>query len=121
MSLIRRFRGMPARTKLFAVLAILLPLLAILGVLRSDRDVEISRERAVEIARPHIDFEPIDANARVFRQGARLRPVWAVSFSIPATGNAREFERHTTVEVDAVTGEVLRIAVDNFEEQTADE
>ncbi len=109
-----RLMALPGRTKLFIALALLLPVLALAGVLRSDRGVQIERAEAIEIARPEIDFDPVTEEARLFRQGAGLRPVWAVAFTIPAEGNIREFERRTTIEVDATTGEILRIATDNL-------
>ena len=114
--MIRRFLDLPGRTKVFIVLAIALPVLAVTGILNSQRDVDLSRDDALEIGRTYLDFEPEIEEARVFRQGAQLQPVWAVVFTIPEEGNPREFARRTTVEIDARTGEVLRVSVDNIEE-----
>ena len=103
----RRFRLIA-----FIVLSTVAIGLAATGVLGAGSDVEITSDEAIDIARAHLDFEPVNADARLVRQGARLRPVWGVSFSIPADDNPRELIRHTTVELDAKTGQVLRIGVD---------
>ena len=111
-----RGRFSDARFVTFLVLGAVLIALAIGGFFSIDRQTDITAEEAVEIARPLIDFEPVNEGARFIRQGAQLRPVWAVSFSIPG-GGARDFERLTTVEVDAVTGDVIRIAIDDPDEE----
>ena len=41
------------------------------------------------------------------RQGLTGRPYWAISFSIPAA--AGEYERITTVRVDANTGKIAAV------------
>lgn len=110
--MISRLRAIDRRLLMFGLIGVALILLAMFGVLDSRRDVRIEQQQAVEIARPHIDFEPEKADARLIRQGFRRTPVWAVSFSIPIDGNPRDFERLMTVEVDATTGEVIRIATD---------
>lgn len=110
--MIDRIRGADRRRLVFAAFAIALVIAAVVGVLDSQRDVEIDREEAVLLARPHIDFEPVNEDARLIRQGFQMAPVWAVSFSIPVEGNPRDFKRLMTVEVDARTGEVLRISTD---------
>ena len=67
----------------------------------------VSEERAVEIARPHVDFTPEGHNIRLVRRGIPPRPVWAVSFWIrDATG---ELTRVTVVLVNADTGEVTSV------------
>ncbi len=91
--------------------------LAFSGALTVGNGIEITREESVEIAREHIDFDPEKAEARLFRQGFRLFPVWGVSFSIPDADDPSEFARLTTVEVDARTGEVLVISVDNPDDE----
>ncbi|MGI9622005.1 MAG: hypothetical protein ACR2PK_04140 [Acidimicrobiales bacterium] len=114
--MITRLRALPGRTKVFILLALALPILAFTGVLTSDNDVDVTRDEALEIARTYLDFEPVTEEARIFRQSARLHAVWAVVFTIPEEGNPREFERRTSVELDARTGEVLRVSVDNIDE-----
>ena len=67
----------------------------------------ISEERAVEIARPHVDFTPKGHNIRLVRRGIPPRPFWAVSFWIKdATGDPT---RVTVVVVNADTGQVTEI------------
>jgi len=108
---IERIKAMSSRAKVFVAVAILLAIFAATGFLTASSDIDISREEAVELAREHVDFEPVDADARLIRQGFGLNPVWAVSLSIPMEDNPRDFIRLTTVEVDAKTGEVTRIAI----------
>jgi len=65
---------------------------------------QVSEERAVEIARPQVDFTPEGHNIRLVRQGIPPRAVWAVSFWIKdAAGNPTEV---TVVVVDATTGHI---------------
>ena len=109
--MIERIAAMSSRAKVFVVVAILLAIFAATGFLTASSDIDISREEAVEIAREQVDWEPVDADARLLRQGFGLNPVWAVALSIPNPDNPRDFVRLTTVEVDAKTGEVTRIAV----------
>lgn len=111
-SIVGRIRSLPNRLVVLIALGVILTLLGLTGVLSANRDVEIERDEAIEIARQHIDFEPERSEARIFRQGPRLDPVWGVSFSIASDGGPREFERLTTVELDARTGEVIRISID---------
>ena len=114
--MIDRILAMSSRAKAFVVVAILLAVFAATGFLTASRDVDISREEAVEIALEHVDFEPVDSDARLIRPGFGLNPVWAVALSIPKEGNPRDFIKLTTVEVDAKTGEVSRIAIVKNEE-----
>ncbi|MGI9608022.1 MAG: hypothetical protein ACR2P0_17970 [Acidimicrobiales bacterium] len=115
---IDRIRSADRRKLAFVVVGGLLVILALTGFMNANRDVDLTREEAVELARPHVDFEPVNADARLVRQGFQMSPVWAVSFSIPEEGGTgRDFERITTVEINAQTGEVVRISVDNFDER----
>lgn len=72
---------------------------------------EVSEERAVEIARPVVDFTPEGHNIRLVRRGIPPRAFWAVSFWIKdATGDPT---RATVVVVDATTGEIDEITHGN--------
>ncbi len=106
--MIDRLRGLSRTSKLMLTLGSILVILAASGVLRADRGLVVTSEAAVEIAQDHVDFEPDLVQVRLLRQGFNLRPVWAVSLSIPTEGS-NDFERLSTVEVDAITGEVLRV------------
>jgi len=111
--LIQRAIASPIRFKIFVALGLLLLVLGLTGAFNVSRDVDIERQEAVEIARPEIDFEPVNADARLVRQGVGVRTVWAVSFSIPAADGSRDdFDRLTTVEVDARTGDIIKISRD---------
>lgn len=110
--MIDRFMQMDRRAKIFVLLGLALLILGLTGLLSASRGVEIERDEAIELALPHIDFEPTSAEARLFRQGVGLIPVWAVSFTIPKAGSSREFVRLATVEIDARTGDVIRISRD---------
>jgi hypothetical protein len=67
-------------------------------------DQQVSEERAVEIARPQVDFTPEGHNIRLVRQGIPPRPVWAVSFWIKDHQGTPT--RVTVVVVDASTGRI---------------
>lgn len=106
--MIDRWKNVARPTKVILVLGTILLVLAASGLLRADRGIAVSSDQAVEIAGQHIDFVSESTQVRLVRQGFNLRPVWAVSLAIPIAGTG-EFERLTTVEVDAITGTVLRI------------
>ena len=106
--MIERWKKIARPTKVILVLGTILLLLAASGLLRADRGIAVSSEQAVEIAGQQVDFVSESTQVRLVRQGFNLRPVWAVSLAIPITGTG-EFERLTTVEVDAITGAVLRV------------
>jgi uncharacterized membrane protein YkoI len=67
---------------------------------------EISKDEALEIARERVSFEPDGTQIRNVAQGVPVRRVWAVSFY---TGEPTSPERSMIVEVDAETGEILRV------------
>lgn len=108
--MIARWKSLSRPSKVLLVLGAVLLLLTSTGFLRADSGLEISSEEAIEIAEQHIDFVSEQTQVRLIRQGVNLRPVWAVSLSIPIEGTSA-FERLSTVEVDAVTGGVLRVVV----------
>jgi hypothetical protein len=67
----------------------------------------VSADRAVEIARPQVDFAPQGHNIRLVRRGIPPHAFWAVSFWVKdRTGNPTEV---TVVLVDASTGRVDRV------------
>lgn len=98
---------MSRATRTIVVLGTVLLLLAVTGILRADRGLEVSSDEAVEIAQEVVDFEAETVQVRLVRQGIGLRPVWAVSLSIPGP-TANQPRRLTTVEIDAIEGRVLR-------------
>jgi hypothetical protein len=86
-----------------AILIIGLTLTRVLG--RSGP--RVSEERAVEIARPHVDFTPKGHNIRLVRRGIPPRPFWAVSFWI--RDGAGKLTQVTVVLVNADTGDVVSV------------
>jgi len=99
-----------SRAIVFAVLGVLLLTLGALGVLRADADVEVPEGDAIATAVEAIDFEPVNTDARLLREGFMLQPVWAVSLSVPLDGGgAADFAQLATVEINARTGEVIRV------------
>ena len=71
----------------------------------AQRDLEISKERAAEIARDEIDYEPDQVQTRFVPRGFKSRPTWAVSLSTTRADGT--LERVTVVVVDARTGDVV--------------
>jgi hypothetical protein len=65
---------------------------------------QVSQERAVEIARPQVDFTPEGHNLRLVRRGIPPRAFWAVSFWIK--DRQGEPTKVTLVLVDATTGAI---------------
>jgi hypothetical protein len=70
-------------------------------------DTKVSKDDAIAVARPKVDFKPQGHNIRLLRQGIPPRPVWAVSFWIRKTGGG--FSRITVVLVDANSGRVMQV------------
>ena len=68
---------------------------------------KISKQEAVAVARPNVDFKPQGYNIRLVRQGVPPRPVWAVSFWIRKAGGG--YSRITLVLVDANSGRVMQV------------
>ena len=69
---------------------------------RSGQDV--SEDRAIEIARPRVEFTPEGHNIRLVRMGIPPRPYWAVSFWIKdRVGHPTDV---TVVVVYAATGRI---------------
>lgn len=100
---------MSRATRTIIVFGAFLLILAASGILRADRGLEVSSEEAIAIAQEVVDFEPETVQVRLIRQGVGLRPVWGVSLSVPDPVSGTSFSHLTTVEVDAIHGEVLRI------------
>jgi hypothetical protein len=86
-----------------ALLALGLVLTRVLG----RTDTKVSRDDAIAVARPKVDFKPQGYNIRLVRQGIPPRPVWAISFWIRKAGGG--FSRITIVLVDANSGRVMQV------------
>jgi hypothetical protein len=68
---------------------------------------KVSKQDAVAVARPKVDFKPQGYNIRLLRQGIPPRPVWAVSFWIRKSGGG--YSRITLVLVDANSGQIMQV------------
>jgi hypothetical protein len=79
------------------------------------RQVRVTKGRAVEIVRAAIDFHPTRTQVRLVRQGISGRPFWAVSLSIPRAGGG--FARLTTARVDANSGKLVALTDDTKKER----
>jgi uncharacterized membrane protein YkoI len=73
--------------------------------------VRIPKEQAIATAERRISFEPRRTQIRLIRQGVRSSPVWAVSLSVPGSSEGA-FSHLAVVRVDANTGKVLEVAVE---------
>ena len=71
-------------------------------------DTKVSKDDAIAVARPNVDFKPQGYNIRLVRQGIPPRPVWAVSFWIRKSGGGG-YSRITIVLVDANNGRVMQV------------
>jgi len=70
---------------------------------------EISRERAIEIARPHVSFpvKSVEAEKTVVHG----RPVWRVTFGGEPVSRVHLMGEVVVVEVDRETGEIVSLAM----------
>lgn len=72
-------------------------------------DTDLTAERAIAIARPHVTFEV--ASVRTDRVTEEGRPVWKVTFrGQPASPSMPELSPLVIVYVDRRTGEVVSVA-----------
>ena len=69
---------------------------------------EISRERAVEIARSHVQFQPKSISAEKATENGH--PVWRVTFRGEPAGQGGVIGEVLIVSLDRFTGEVVSIA-----------
>ena len=78
------------------------------GVSRSCGSVgdEISSDKAIEIARAQVDFEPDHEQVRLFKKGLKAHPYWAVSVY---KGSRSRPTRCRVVQIDAQTGDVVQM------------
>ena len=102
-------RNSSTAAKMFIVLAVIITTGYFGGCLGK---TTVDRDGAIQIARQQIDFVPERTNAELGRQGFPPTAVWGITFWIEAKDGGDGFERRTAVEVDADTGEILRIHSD---------
>ena len=69
---------------------------------------EIGRERAIQIARAHVSFQPDSIDAEQAISGSR--PIWRVTFRGRLPGQPPGLFETTIVEIDRSSGEVVNIA-----------
>lgn len=69
---------------------------------------EISRKRAIELARGHVTFKP--KSIRAVKTTADKRPIWRITFSGESIGPARPMGEVTIVDLDRLSGEVVSIS-----------
>jgi hypothetical protein len=86
-----------------ALLALGLVLTRVLG----RTNPKFSKQDAIAVARPNVEFKPQGYNIRLLRQGIPPRPVWAVSFWIRKAGGGSS--KITLVLVDANSGRVMQV------------
>ncbi len=100
----RRLVPYPIRIVLFS----LLPLFALSACSPTSPSSEITRERAIELARQHVSFEPTSVAANTdSRQG---RPVWVVTLR-RADGSHGGLGQFAEVTLDRRTGVLVTIAM----------
>lgn len=71
------------------------------------RPAEITRERAIEIARSHVRWEPFESTAVPARTSGRS--VWRVTLKGRLRGQPPPLFETAVIEIDAATGAVVRI------------
>ena len=69
---------------------------------------QITREQAIEIARPQVSFEPDTVDAELVT--VETRDVWRVTFTGRLPGQPPGLFETVVIEVDATTGEIVSLA-----------
>ena len=94
----------PRHTILFLLLALLA-----FACASGAKDEEISREKAIEIARQHLTFEAKSVDAeQATEQG---RPVWRVTFRGKEPNPPHTMGEFLTVTIDRKTGEMVTVGM----------
>jgi hypothetical protein len=70
-------------------------------------NTKVSKQDAIAVARPKVDFKPQGYNIRLVRRGIPPRPFWIVSFWIRKASGG--YSRITVVLVDATSGRVVQV------------
>ena len=96
-----------SRRRVFAIASAAVGLALAAACIRPSQGHEISRARAVEIARPHVPFQADRVKAERARSDARL--VWRVTFRGRLPGQPPGLFETVIVEVDRRSGEVVSI------------
>lgn len=96
--------GMPARYPRPAILC-MAAVLALGTTCMGPSAQEISRERAIEIARQHVSFQPDSVEAE--RATSSARPVWRVTLRGRLPGQPPGLFETAIVEIDRRSGEVV--------------
>lgn len=94
-------------TTLLLGLVLALPLLAACSS-QTARE-EVSRERAIEIARQHVQFEVREVEAEQATEESR--PVWRVTFRGEPMSQTHQMAELVIVFVDRATGEVVSLGM----------
>jgi hypothetical protein len=68
--------------------------------------IQVDKERAIEIAEEEVDFTPRSTQVRLLRQGLDRTPFWFVSLGVPLGGGEEGFSQLAVVKIDANTGKV---------------
>ena len=110
-----RLLRLPGRTKLLIAVGVLL---AVIFVTRSCQGVEVSEQEALATARAALAahpgaFAPEHTEAQVLRQGFPPESMWVVVFTVrEPDGGPEDFLHHAAVWVNAGSGELEQINVD---------
>lgn len=115
----RRAHPTKKRTALLAAVGVVLAFVVITGRCRG---VDITEEQAITTATNALAadpgaFEPDKVEAKILRQGFPPSPMWIVVFTVPdPEGDSEDFLRHAAVWVDAGTGEIRQVNVNEPDE-----
>ncbi len=110
-----RLRAVPGRTKLLVIVGVVLLIVLVTGRCSG---VDIAEERAIAVAEAALAadpgaFTPERTETKVLRQGFPPRPMWVVVFTVADPGGgAEDFLHHAAVWVDASSGDVREIKVE---------
>jgi hypothetical protein len=70
-------------------------------------NTKVSKDDAIAVARPKVDFKPQGHNIRLVRRGIPPKPFWIISFWIRKASGG--YSRVTVVLVDANSGRVVQV------------
>jgi hypothetical protein len=91
-----------------AILVVAAAMLALGVTCTGPSSSEISRERAIDIARQQVSFQPDSVDAEQATAGAR--PVWRVTLRGRLPGQPPGLFETAIIEIDRRTGEVVSVA-----------
>lgn len=102
-----RLGGGPTWVRVAVIVAVLVVAFVVAQTCQQSQ-IRLTKEQAIAKAERQVDFEPVNTQIRLLRQGLTSEPFWIVSLSRPGEREGT-FRRLAIVKIDANTGKVTSV------------